>query len=128
MFGLFQLFGRSRELKALDHALREAGVHPGTVPEAVKLTVLRLLKQEESAGAGVSEAAFEDAAQLLGYCMLGHDQFVASNSVRAAKSAEHRLEAAIAAGDSLDARIVLLALHSGVIVSEVADRFEVETD
>jgi|SRR5690606_572806 len=128
MFGLFQLFGRSRELKALDHALREAGVHPRTVPEAVKLTVLRLLKQEANAGSAVCETALGDAAQLLGYCMLGHDQFVASNSIGAANRAEDRLEAAIVAGDGLDARIILLALHSGVIVSEVADRFEIETD
>ena len=127
MFGLFQLFGRSRELKALDRALREAGVHPGTVPEAVKIAALRLLKQEASAGAGLSEADYNVAAQLLGYCMLGHDQFIASNGIRAAERAEHRLEAAIAAGDSLDAKLVLLALHSGVIVSEVADRFDVET-
>jgi hypothetical protein len=59
--------------------------------------------------------------------MLGHDQFIASNGIGAAERVEARLEAAIAAGDSLDARIVLLALHSGVIVSEVADRFDVET-
>ena len=26
MFGLFQLFGPSRELKAMDHALRDAGL------------------------------------------------------------------------------------------------------
>ena len=127
MFGLFQLFGRSRELKAMDHALREAGVHPGTVPEAVKIAALRLQKQESSAGASLSEADDNDAALLLGYCMLGHDQFIASNGIRAAERAESRLEAAIAAGDSFDAKLVLLALHSGVIVSEVADRFDVET-
>src|SRR5690606_29289242 len=127
MFGLFQLFGRSRELKALDHALREAGVHPRTVPEAVKLTVLRLLKQEANAGSAVCETTL-GAAQLLGYCMLGHDQFVASNSIGAANGSEDRLEAPIVAGDGLGARIILLALHSGVIVSEVADRFEIETD
>ncbi len=28
MFGIFDLFGRSAVLKALDHALREAGLHP----------------------------------------------------------------------------------------------------
>ncbi len=127
MFGLFQLFGRSRELKALDHALREAGLHPRTVPEAVKIAALRLLKQESRTGAGLAEADYNDAAQLLAYCMLGHDQFIASNGIRPAERAEDRLDAAIVAGDSLDARIVLLALHSGVIVSELADRFDVET-
>lgn len=127
MFGLFNLFGRAPELKALDHALREAGLHPQTVPEAVKLTTVRLLK-EANAEATLSDAAYGEAAQLLGYCMLGRDQFIASNSVRAAGCAEHRLGRAIAAGDSLDAKLVLLAFHSGVIVSEIADRFDVETD
>lgn len=127
MLGLFQLFGRSPELKALDNALRNAGLHPRTVPDAVKLTAIRLLR-EAHPGASIPEAAFEDAAQLLGFCMLGKDQFIASNSVRAAERADDRLQSAIAAGDSLDARIVLLALHSGVIVSEIADRFEVESD
>jgi hypothetical protein len=126
MFGLFNLFGRAPELKALDHALREAGLHPQTVPEAVKLTAVRLLKVA-NAGASLSGAACEEAAQLLGFCMLGRDQFIASNSVRAAERAEDRLESAIAAGDGLDAELVLLAFHSGVIVSEVADRFDVET-
>lgn len=128
MFGLLQLFGRSRDLKALDHALRKAGVHPGTVPEAVKLTLVRLLKQDAGADSRVPETAFDTSALLLGYCMLGHDQFVASNGARAAIGAEDRLEAAIAAGDSLDAKVVLLALHSGVIKSEVADRVEAEPE
>lgn len=126
MFGFFNLVGRSPELKAFDHALRQAGLHPRTVPEAVKITTVRLMK-DASGGARPADAAYDDAAQLLGYCMLGHDQFVASNSVREADHAEDRLEAAIAAGDSLDAKLVLLALHSGIIVSEVAERFDVET-
>jgi len=127
MLGLFNLFGRSDDLKALDQALREAGVHPQTVPEAVKLTAVRLLKAAPGAGARIPDTAYAEAAQLLGYCMLGREQFVASNSMREAERVEDRLEAAIAAGDSLDARLILLALHSGVIVSEVADRFDVET-
>lgn len=126
MFGLLNLFGRSPELKALDHALQEAGLHPRTVPEAVKLTAVRLLK-EANAGASLAEPPYADAAQLLGLCILGRDQFIASNGIRAADRAEDRLDAAIAAGDSLDAKLLLLALHSGVIVPEVADRFDVET-
>lgn len=126
MFGLFNLCGRSPALEALDHALRQAGLHPRSVPEAEKITTVRLLK-DESAGARPPEAAYDDAARLLGYCMLGRDQFIASNSIQAAEHVEHRLDAAIVAGDSLDAKLVLLALHSGVIVSEVADRFDVET-
>ena len=126
MLGLFHFFGRSPDLKALDRALGEAGLHPRSVPEAVKLTTVRLLKEDASVGARPSEAAYHDAAQLLGFCMLGRDQFIASNSVDAAERAENRLDAAIAAGDNLHAKLVLLALHSGLIVPEVADRFDVE--
>lgn len=126
MLGLFNLFGRSDDLKALDQALREAGVHPRTVPEAVKLTTVRLLKEARGAGARIPDAACAEAAQLLGYCMLGPNQFVASNTSREAEAVEHRLEA-IDLGTGLDAKLILLALHSGLIVSEIADRFDVET-
>ena len=126
MLGLFHLFGRSPDLKALDRALQGAGLHPRTVPEAVKLTTVRLLKEGTSSGASLPEGDYNAAAQLLGFCMLGRDQFIASNSVRAAEHVEHRLDEAIAAGDSIDAKLILLALHSGMIVSEVADRFDVE--
>lgn len=126
MFGLFNMFGRSPDLKALDQVLRDAGLHPGTVPEAVKLTAIRLLR--ESVASSIPEAAFKDTGQLLGFCMLGRDQFIASNSIRAADQVEERMEAAIAAGDSLDAKLLLLAVHSGIMTAEVADRFDVETD
>jgi hypothetical protein len=126
MLGLLNLFGRSAALKALDHALRESGLHPLVVPEAVKLTVVRLLKEEGVTGARPREAAYGEAAQLLAYCMLGRDQFIESNSVHAADRAEDRVEAAIAAGASLDAKLILLALHSGVIAREIAERFDVE--
>ncbi len=124
MLGFFNIFGRSPNLRALDQALRDAGVHPRTMPEAVKLTAVRLLR--ERAGGGVPEAAFGDAGQLLGFCVLGSDQFIASNSIPAAQRVESRMERAIAFGDSLDAKLLLLALHAGIMVAEVADRFDVE--
>ena len=37
-------FFRSHEVRELDHALRAAGLHPMLVPEAVKLTTVKLLK------------------------------------------------------------------------------------
>ena len=126
MFSLFDLFGRSAAVKALDHALREAGLHPLLVPEAVKLTILQLQKKDDVRRTATRDAAYDEAAQLLAYCMLGHEQFIESNSVAAADRAEDRLEAAIAAGDSFDAKLILLALHSGLIAPEIADRFDVE--
>jgi hypothetical protein len=126
MFSLFALFGRSAAQKALDAALREAGLHPLVVPEAVKITILRLHKQEAGAVARLREDTYGDAAQLLAYCMLGRDQFIASNSVHSADRADLRVEHAIMAGDSRDARLILLALHSGIVAPSIAERLEVE--
>ena len=125
MIGFFNIFGRSPDLKALDQALRDSGVHPRTVPDAVKLTAVRLLR--ERAGGSIPETAFGDAGQLLAFCMLGSEQFIASNSIPAADRVESRLERVIAFGDGLDAKLLLLALHAGIMVAEVADRFDVET-
>jgi hypothetical protein len=126
MLGLLNPFGRSAALKALDHALREAGLHPLVVPEAVKITIMRLNKVEAAAGAGPREAAYEEAAQLLAYCTLGRDQFIASNSVHEADRADLRIEHALIAGDSTDAKLILLALHAGIIAPSIAERFDVE--
>lgn len=126
MFGLFDLFGRSASLKALDHALREAGLHPLLVPDAVKLTILQLCKKEGVTRPTNQEDTYGEAAQLLSYCMLGQDQFSEGNGVSAADRAQGRFDAAIVAGDSFDAKLILLALHSGLIAPEIADRFDVE--
>ncbi len=126
MFGLFDLFGRSAAVKALDHALREAGLHPLLVPEAVKLTILQLQKKDEAARSMSRETANDEAALLLAYCMLGRAQFIESNDLAAAERVEQRFDGAIAAGDSLDAKIILLAVHSGLIAPEIADRIDIE--
>jgi hypothetical protein len=124
MLGLFSLFGRSAAMKALDHELREVGLHPLVVPEAVKITTLRLQKRGKCPRP--RDAAYGEAAQLIAYCMLGRDQFVASNSLDEADRADRRVEDAVAAGDSLDAKLILLILHSGLIASDIAERFDVE--
>lgn len=128
MFGLFNLFGRSPAFRALDRALREAGVHPALVPEAVKLTILKLQKNEAGTVASLAEDGCVEAARLFAYCMLGREQFIAANSVSEAEGIERRVEAAIAAGDSLDAQLILLAVHSGLIDADIADRIDVERD
>lgn len=125
MLGLLNLFGRASALKAVDRALRRAGLHPVLVPEAVKLTILRLHKNDADPNR-TSEDALDRAAQLFAYCMLGRDQFIDANSVSAADSAERRFEWAIVAGESLDAQIILLAHHSGLIHEEIAERIHVE--
>jgi hypothetical protein len=126
MFRFFNMFGRSAALNALDESLRDYGVHPLLVPDAVKLTMVRLYQREAAAGRGSAAAAHAEAAQLFAYCMLGRDTFIDSNGVRVADRAEYRVEAAIAGGYTLDAKLILLALHSGLIAPEFSERIEVD--
>lgn len=126
MFRFLSMFGRSAELNALDEALRDYGVHPLQVPDAVKLTVVRLCKREAASG-GQSQAVIPaEAAQLFTYCMLGREAFIESNGVQVADRAEDRVEAAIAVGDTFDAKLILLALQAGLIAPEFAERIDVD--
>lgn len=121
MFGLFSLFGRTT---ALDGTLRDVGIHPLLVPDAVKITIIRMQKRQ---GEGPqADAFYRDAAELLGYCMLGQHFFVESNSAFAADRVEERIEAAVEDGTSVDAQLILLALHAGLMTEEVAERFDLE--
>ena len=125
MFGFLGMFGRSRELQHLDQAVRAVGLHPRLVPEAVKLTILKLLKDADS-GASPTPRAYDAAAEMLGLCMLGPHVFTEANDLRLMAATEARLGAALKAGDSLDARFVLLALHAGVIQAQVVERYQLE--
>ncbi len=125
MLGLFGIFGRSRELQRLDQAVRTVGLHPRLVPEAVKLTTLKLLKEAHS-GASPAPRAYYAAAELLGYCVLGVQGFTESNGLGLTEAVEARLKAALEAGDSLDARVVLLTLHADVIQPSVIEHYGLE--
>ena len=122
MFGFSALFGRSREVRRLDDALRAAGLHPALMPDAVKIAALKLLK-EDGYGASPDLSACTIAAEMLTYCILGDLGFGEEQGRGAARALEARLEAALAAGDSLDARLILLALHAGIIQGALVDRY-----
>ena len=124
MLGLFGIFGRSQELRRLDEALRDGGLHPRLVPEAVKLATLKLL--EEAGGANPSSHLYAAAGELLGYCVLGVQGFTECNGPSLTETVEARLTAAFEAGDSLDARLVLLTLHAGAIEPSVVARYRLE--
>ena len=94
MFSFFGLFGRSREQQRLDHALRDAGIHPRLVPEAIKLTTLKLLKESGEQAADHECAA---AAEILVYCLLGPGVYAEQNGGIRTDAAEARIEAAIVA-------------------------------
>lgn len=121
MLGLFGRFGRSQELRRLDDALSGVGLHPRLVPEPVKLTILKLLGD---AGVRSDPASTGAAAELLAYCMLGAQGFTEHNDLSLTEAMESRLEAALEAEDNLDARIVLLALHAGVIQRALVERYD----
>lgn len=123
MFGLLSLFGRSRDIQRLDDALRAAGLHPAVVPEAVKLTVLKLL-----ADARQDPAALRHAADLLAHVMLGAEDHATAVGPEAVADAERRIEQAVAAGDSADARLILLCLQAGVAQPSVVRRFGLEAE
>lgn len=126
MLRFFDMFGRSADLTALDEALKTAGLHPLLIPEPVKLTILQL--QRKHGDATDRATAMADAAQLLSYCVLDQAQFVAVNGPKAADRTEQRITAAIAGAAPLDEKLILLALHAGVISPEMADRFDIDGD
>lgn len=120
--GFFGMFGRSADLRQLDQALRAVDVHPVLVPEGAKLTIVNLMKdhwpdQEPPAD------AYMPVAGLFAYCVVGHDAFLSANGEDRLDDVEARIEAAIGQDESLDAQLILLAIHSGLINPSVADRF-----
>ena len=126
MIGFFSFFGRAASMKALDQALRGVGLHPSLVPEAVKLTAIKILKGTNGEGTSLPNAAYSDAAELMGFCILGPEQFAEDNGVETTRTTDRRLESAIVAGDGPDANLIVLIFHSGLMVSEIADRFEID--
>ena len=124
--GLFGFFGRSQELRDFDKALRAVDLHPNLVPDAVKLTAVKLLK-EEAPSRDVPPQIYRAAAELLAYCMIGAEGFAGANEPELAAEVERRMEVALASGTSRDAQLVLLALHAKVIQPSVVEFFQLES-
>jgi hypothetical protein len=66
------------------------------------------------------------AAEIIAYCMIGADAFASSNSQALADEVERRIDAAFDSGASLDAKLVLLALHARVVQPSVVETFQLE--
>jgi hypothetical protein len=125
--GFMGIFGRSSDLRQLDQALRAVDLHPKMVPEAVKLTTCALLKDETNSNDPPPEV-YRPAAEIIAYCMIGEDAFAGANGEELALSVERRIEAALVAGDSFDAQLVLLTLHARVCQPSVVERFRLESE
>jgi len=124
--GFMGVFGRSHDLREFDKALRSVDLHPKLVPEAVKLTVCALLKDQANSDDPPAEA-YRPAAEIVAYCMIGANGFAGANDADLTLAVEQRIEAALDSGDSLDAQLVLLVLHARVVQPSVVDRFGLES-
>ena len=124
--GLFGIFGRSQELRDFEKALRAVDLHPNLVPDAVKLTAVKLLK-EQAKGREPEPQNYRAAAELLAYCMIGAEGFAGANAPELAAEVERRVETALSSGTNLDAQLVLLALHAKVIQPSVVEFFQLES-
>jgi hypothetical protein len=125
--GLFGRFGRSQDLRQLDHALRAVDVHPGMVPEAVKLTVVNLLK-DHAVDDEPAPRSYEAAAELLAYCMIGAEGFAGANGAALAVQVEERMQGAVDQSDSLDAQLALVTMAARVIHPNVIERFQLTSE
>lgn len=123
--GFFGRFGRSSALREFDTALRSVDLHPNLVPEAVKLTAVRMLQDQtgrEEPGAYASGRA----AEIIAYCMIGAEAFAGANGPELGAAIERRIDEALDHGASLDAKLVLLTLEARVIQPSVVDHFRLE--
>ncbi|MCG6121101.1 MAG: hypothetical protein MEP57_00115 [Microvirga sp.] len=125
--GFMGLFGRSHDLKQLDAALRAVDLHPGVVPEAIKLTIVNLLK-DHAIGPEPAPQAYPAAAELIAYCMLGPTALSATNPQELVERVEARIDRALDAGDGLDSQLILLTLHAKVLQPEVVERFGLSSE
>ena len=120
------MFGRSHDLRQFDASLRALDVHPALVPEAVKLTTVNLIK-DHAVDDEPAPAAYGAAAELIGYCMIGAEGFAGANTAELATQVERRIEAALDYTGTLDAQLVLLALHAKIIQPSVVEMFGLES-
>ena len=124
--GFLGAFGRSPDLRQLDDAFRKVDVHPKMMPEAVKLATVAILR-EAASGASPGPGAFTAAAEIVGYCLIGAEAFAGANTAGLTEAVESRIDAALASGSSLDAQLVLLALHAGIVQPGVREAFALES-
>ncbi|MBO6716485.1 MAG: hypothetical protein JJ913_00870 [Rhizobiaceae bacterium] len=124
--GFLGIFGRSSDLRQLDAALHAADLHPATVPEPAKLTIVNLMK--DYFDDDPPEESYPLVAAFFAYCLAGPDAFARANGPEALRLVEQRMEAALAEGDGPDAQLVLLSLHANLIHPDVVERFDIDVE
>ena len=128
ILSVFGIRGRPKEVHRLSDALRDAGIHPASVPDSVKIAVIKLLRENDGGKIADIDTSCEKAAPMVAYCMLGRDEYADVNDVAAADEVENRLRLAIDSGESLDAQLAMLTLLARVTHPNVVDTFELAID
>ena len=126
-FGFMGRFGRSADLRAFDEGLRRCDVHPSQVVDGVKLAAVRLVQKHGNPDS-LPDRAYEDAAALVAFTVLGEGRITELLSEGMAQTLAARVERAAEYPDGLDAELILLALHAGLVAPHVADEFGLSID
>lgn len=121
-FGFLGRFGRSADLQAFDEGLRQCDVHPAQIVDGVKLAAVRLV-QKQSRSDSLPDGIYRDAAALTAFCIQGEARMVELVGAEAAQNLAQRIENAADRPNSLDAELILLALHAGLVAPGVAAEF-----
>lgn len=124
--GFFGMFGRSQDLRRLDKAMRQAGLHPALVPEGAKLAAIGVLTGEDDHEP--PPLTYPPVGELMAFCALGSELFAQENGPDRLESVAARLEAALEHGSGTDAEIVLLMLHAKLIHPELVDRYDIHAE
>lgn len=124
-FGFLGRFGRSEDLRSLDQALRAADLHPALVPEGVKLALVNLMKDHDPAGDPPAHA-YPFVASFFAFCLIGPENFAGANGEEAAMREMARLETALEEDEGIDAGLVLLAIHSGLINPALREEYDLK--
>jgi len=84
---------------------------------------MKLLK-DAADGGSPDQSAFDAAGALIGYCILGPDEFGEINGAWRTAPVQDRLVAAFVNGErSLDEDLVLLMFCAGLVHPDVVDRY-----
>lgn len=132
---IFGFGGKKRfYFKAFDRGLREAGVHPALVEDAMRLAVYRWVS-DRVPGPGRDPGLFhqeemEAAGRFAAFVMTGPATLTAESAGAHLGELEARFDAVLDAPDhdTVDTRLVRLILSLDRAADEIASRIEIEVD
>lgn len=124
-FGFLGRFGRSADLRYLDAALEEFRLHSGVIPDGVKMVAVSLMAED---GSEPEPAAYSPVGALMALSFYGAEEFARLNGPEATGVTLTRLEIALEKGEGLDASIILLMLHSGLLHQSLREEYGIEAD